>query len=110
MSDIVSPGADIRTDRGLTVAVAAAIIGIHPSTIRQLAAKGSLVAWKVGKEAEGRPPRGIRISEASCYAYRTRNLVSPSPDAPEPRRQPPRRNAAAIEEMQADLRALGIRF
>lgn len=104
-------------DDGITVAEAARILGVDPSTVRELVRIGQVEGWHVGKHRtkNGRvtPPRGVRVSRGSCLEYRERNRIGAPPDAepgpaPAPRARP-RRPSAAHQEAVAYLRSIGVR-
>lgn len=98
-------------DDGITVEAAARILGVDPTTVRELVRTGQLEAWRAGKS---RKPTGIRISRGDCYDYRRRNRIRAPEGAAEPpprqKRPRPSRATAIYNQTLASLRAKGFRL
>ena len=103
----------LPVDEGITVEVAARILGVEHTTVRALVRASQLEGWRVGKGDKGKILRSIRVSRGSCMEYRERNRIGAPPD-PEPGQAPaprarPRRPSAAHQEAVAYLRSIGVR-
>lgn len=95
-------------DDGLTVAQAARSLGCDPSTVRKMLRRRKLSGWRVGA---GDDPRGVRVSAASIEAWKRRRAIGGQLEAQDPAAPPParrRRSTAVVNEMTAELRALGV--
>jgi excisionase family DNA binding protein len=93
-------------DDSVGVNEAARLLGCDPSTVRKLLKGRRLKGHRVGT---GNNPRGIRVSLESVVAYRRRNAIGG--ETPEPSTEPPprqRTRSAAVREMEAELRKLGL--
>lgn len=89
-------------EEAVTVAVAAARLGVDDSTVRAMVRNGELAGFKVGK---GNRPGGVRIEAESIRAYKRRNAISGSPANDAGRPPPPK--ARDIDTMRW-LRSRGI--
>jgi excisionase family DNA binding protein len=93
-------------DDSVDVNEAARLLGCDPSTVRKLLSGRRLKGHRVGV---GNNPRGIRVSVASVVAYKRRHAIGG--ETPEPSAEPPTRQrapSAAVREMRAELRKLGL--
>jgi excisionase family DNA binding protein len=94
-------------EEAVTVAVAARRLGCDPSTVRAMVRNGQLAAFKVGK---GRQPGGVRIEAESIRTYKRKNAIGGETTKPDVSGRSPRSRAhsAAMRELEAELRALGL--
>ena len=97
-------------DRGVTVAVAAKLLGCDPSTVRRLVKAGALEGWRVSADPSRRGEP--RLSLASIDAWRRgHRLESDAPAATQGQQRPTSQRptlTAAHRAAVANLKDLGI--
>ncbi len=100
----VRAATEIRDERSVTVADAAARLGCDPTTVRALLAKALLAGHRIGKTDR---PNGVRVKLWSIEAWEARHAIGGTAETLAPKRTPRRRAQAADLEADAALKALG---